>query len=242
MKDTSLALKAYTVIKKDILTCQLDPGSQIAQSQLVERYKFGTTPIREALKRLEQEGYVRPIPRFGYIICPITMNDIEDIYGVRLILESSAVQLAIQCASDEQLHQLQARANFSYTFKDHESYLNFLNHNIDFHVTIATYSNNRKLADMISNILNEMTRIFNLGLDLKDSAEEMRNEHVVLADALAARNLELAVGVITDQIIRSRQRVIDEMTKRLGQRAMSEIYPDFTGITPVRVFPLNHLE
>ena len=223
MKDFSLAEKAYSAIKKDILTCQLDPGSQIAQSQLVERYEFGITPVREALKLLEHEGYVHSIPRFGYVISPITIKDIEDIYGVRHILETSSVRLSIQRASDEQLAQLQDMATFTYIFKDRETYLLFLEHNIKFHVAIAMTSGNRKLAEMLSSVLNEMTRIFNLGLDLKDSAQEMRHEHLALADALAARDLEHAVQIVTDQINLSRQRVMEEMTLRLGQRAMSEI-------------------
>lgn len=223
MLNSSLADQAYDAIKKDILTCQLDPGSQIAQSQLVERYAFGITPIREALKRLGNEGFVRSIPRYGYVVCPITIKDIEDIYDVRLILETSAVEFAIRRASDEELAQLQESAYFTYTFKDRESYLKFLEHNSGFHASIALASGNLKLADMISRTLTEMTRIFNLGLDLKDSAAEMREEHIALANALAARDVKLAVQLINNQIVVSRQRVLDEMTRRLGQRAHSEI-------------------
>lgn len=222
MKHSSLAEKAYVAIKKDILTCHLFPGSQIAQSQLVEQYEFGVTPIREALKRLESENYVRSIPRYGYIINPITIKDIEDIYGLRLILETSAVQMAIQCASDEELACLQEGVDFTYTFKDRESYLEFLQHNIDFHVSIATASGNRKLAEMLRGVLNEMTQIFNLGLDLRDSAEEMRLEHLRLVKALAARKLEEAVQIVTDQINLSRQRVMEEISERLDQRVVSK--------------------
>lgn len=222
MKDTSLADQAYLAIKKDILTCQLSPGSQVAQSQLVERYEFGVTPIREALKRLEHENYVQSIPRYGFIIKPVTIRDIEDIYGLRLILETSSVRLAIQRASDEQLAEIREAANFSYVFKDRESYLEFLEQNIDFHVSIALASGNRKLAEMLSNTLNEMTQIFNLGLDLRDNAEEMRREHILLADALVSRNLELAVQIATDQINLSRQRVMEEISQRLDQRVLSK--------------------
>jgi DNA-binding GntR family transcriptional regulator len=223
MKPSSLAEKAYSVIKKDILTCQLYPGSQIAQSQLVERYEFGVTPIREALKRLENEDYVRSIPRFGYIINPITIRDIEDIYGLRLILETSSVRLAIQRASDEELARLEEAVDFTYTFKDRETYLEFLQHNINFHVSIAMASGNRKLAEMLSSVLTEMTQIFNLGLDLRDSAQEMRHEHQALVDALIARDLENAVQIITDQIHLSRQRVMEEFSERLDQTVMSRV-------------------
>lgn len=222
MKNSSLAEKAYIAIKRDILTCQLFPGSQIAQSQLVERYEFGVTPIREALKRLENENYVQSIPRYGYIINPITIKDIEDIYGLRLILETSSVRLAIQRASDEELLRLQEGVDFTYRFKDRQTYLEFLQHNIDFHVAIAMASGNRKLAEMLRGVLNDMTQIFNLGLDLRDSALEMRHEHVALANALAARNLENAIEIITDQIQLSRQRVMEEISESLDQRVISK--------------------
>lgn len=222
MKD-SLADQAYNVIWKDILNCVLDPGSQIAQSQLVERYDFGITPIREALKRLEQEGFVRSIPRFGYIITPITIKDVEDLYDLRLTLEESAVRKAIQRASDDQLIQLQERANFTYTYQNRETYLHFLEHNISYHYAIALASGNRKLADILAETLNEMTRIFNLGLELRDSAHEMHHEHVVLSNALFARDTERAVQIVTEQIITSRKRVVEDLMKRLDQKAISHI-------------------
>jgi DNA-binding GntR family transcriptional regulator len=225
---TSLSNQAYTAIKKDILTCALYPGSAIAQSQLVRRYDFGLTPVREALKRLEQEGFVRSIPRFGYRITPITLKDVEDLYDLRLILEQSAVRMAVQRASDEQLDQIQQKAAFTYTFRDPESYLDFLDHNISFHVTIALASKNRKLAEMLAKVLNEMTRIFNLGLDLRDSAQEMRDEHIALASALAARDVRSAEEAISEQIDRSRQRVAEMLIQRMDQQDAAEL----SGRTP----------
>jgi len=219
----SLANQAYSALKKDILTCELDPGSTIAQSQLVKRYDFGITPVREALKRLEQEGYVQSIPRFGYLITAITLKDVEDLYDLRLILERSAVRIAIQRATDEQLTQIQEKATFTYKFKNRLSYLQFLEHNNNFHVSIALASRNHKLAEMLANVLNEMTRIFNLGLDLRDSAEEMRNEHIVLAAALAKRDIQQAEQIVQDQIELSRQRVVEMLVQRLDQHAMQQI-------------------
>jgi DNA-binding GntR family transcriptional regulator len=220
---SSLANQAYTALKKDILTCELDPGSTIAQSHLVKRYDFGLTPVREALKRLEQEGYVQSIPRFGYLITSITLKDVEDLYDLRLILEQSAVRMAIQRATDEQLAQIQEKATFTYKFKNRITYLQFLEHNINFHVSIALASRNHKLAEMLANVLNEMTRIFNLGLDLRDSAEEMRNEHIVLAAALAKRDIQQAEQIVQDQIMLSRQRVVEMLVQRLDQHAMQQI-------------------
>lgn len=224
MKD-SLAEQAYNTIRRDILTCVLDPGSQIAQSQLVQRYTYGLTPIREALKRLEHEGFVRSIPRFGYIISPVTIKDVEELYDLRLILEEAAVRNAIQFAPQDQLDKLRELANFTYVYQDRETYLQFLDSNISFHHAIALASGSRKLADVLTGILSEMTRIFNLGLELRDSAQEMHHEHVALANALCERDAEQAVQIVKDQILTSRKRVTEDLTNRLEQGMVTQVSP-----------------
>jgi len=211
----SLAEQAYYVIRREILVCDLEPGRQIAQSELVERYEFGITPIREALKRLEYEGYVRSIPRFGYVVTPISLKDIEDLYDLRLTLEDMAVRQAILKATDEQLAQLKVLANFSYVYQNAETYLHFLEENTAFHYAVAMASGNRRLADLLAEILNEMMRIFHLGLELRDSAQEMNLEHKALIDALCTRDTELAIKLTEDQIVNSRRRVVEYMSKHL---------------------------
>jgi DNA-binding FadR family transcriptional regulator len=131
--------------------------------------------------------------------------------------------MAIQRATDEQLAQIQQKATFTYIFKDLGSYLEFLEQNVNFHVSIALVSKNRKLAEILANVLIEMTRIFNLGLDLRDSAEEMRNEHITLAAALVGRNIQLAEQIVQDQIMFSRRRVIEMLAQRIDLHTMQEI-------------------
>ena len=221
-KIKSISEQAYKAILMDILTCELEPGSQIAQSQLMERYAFGVTPVRESLKRLESEGFVRTIPRFGYIITPITVKDVEDIYEMRSILEQASVRLAIQRASDAQIVELEKYAALTYIYKDHESYQRFLEQNNAFHHSIAISGGNRKLADTLLNLLNQMIRIFNLGLELRDSAEEMRHEHMALIKAVQSRDTSLAEKIILDQINRSQQRVLQMISQKLEVRAITD--------------------
>lgn len=214
MTEQSQSAQAYAQIRRDILTCRLEPGRLIAQGQLVERYAFGLTPIREALKRLEQEGFVRSIPRFGYRITPVSIKDVEDLYDLRQILESGALRLAIERASDAQVAEIERQAGFRYTFGDPDSYLNFLERNVQFHVQIAQLSNNPLLAEQIGSVLHRMTRIFNLGLDLRDSAEEMQSEHQALAAAITRRDLAAALALSETQIATSRSRVLEMLALR----------------------------
>jgi DNA-binding GntR family transcriptional regulator len=215
MAPVSLSDKAYDVIKNDIITCILEPGRQIAQRQLVERYQLGTTPIREALQRLVQEGLVQPIPRFGYVINPVTLSDVREIFELRSILESAAARLAVERGSQEGLERISREATFTYVYKDRASYSEFLSRNTEFHRSIAVLAGNERLVDQISRLLDEMTRIFHLGLDLRDSAAEMRDEHMTLARALCARDQDLAVQEARAQIARSQERVLEALTSRV---------------------------
>lgn len=211
----SLSEQAYELIKADIITCALKPGVQIAQPILVERYKIGTTPIREAMQRLSQEGFVTPIPRFGYTVTPITFADVREIYELRSILESAAARLAAQRGNQHDLDQLLEKANFSYVYGERNSYTRFLDENAQFHRRIAEISGNQRLVDTISTVLDGLTRIFYLGLDLKDSAEEMRDSHIALANALKERDADQAERLVRDEVDVSRKRVLLALTRQL---------------------------
>ncbi len=219
-----LADQAYERIRKDILSCILSPGAQIAQSQLAEQYHTGLTPIREALQRLAHEKLVSPVPRSGYFVSPITYSDVRELFELRTILETSAVRLAVQRGSQEQLSAIRKIADFSYRYNDHEDYIRFLKLNTDFHCSIARLAGNQRLTDTLSKILDELTRVFHMGLDLKDSAEEMREEHLSLSQALIERDDDLAVKIIQTQVGRSAQRIMEAI--------LSQVRKGLTGFVP----------
>ena len=209
--NTSLAGQVYEAIKKDIISCALGPGQQIAQQQLAERYGVGITPVREALQKLTREGLVLTIPRFGYLVTTITISDVAEIFELRAILESAAARLAAARASDEQVEQLAGLAGYTYVYKDRDSYSDFLAHNRAFHIALAKASGNKRLIAAISHLMDELTRMFHLGLDLKDSAAEMRQEHQELVEVLRQRNPEEAEKIVLAQINRSRQRIYEAL-------------------------------
>jgi DNA-binding GntR family transcriptional regulator len=212
----SLADQAYETIKSDIITCVLEPGQQVAQSQLVERYQTGVTPVREALQRLAQEGFVQAIPRFGYVVSPLTFSDIHEMFELRSIVETAGVRLATVRGSEKQLEAISEAANFTYVYKNRQSYSDFLERNTAFHRSIAVAAGNERLVAFISKLLDELTRVFHVGLDLRDSAEEMRDEHIALARVLRERDPDRAEQLVRSQISRSQERVLEALTNRSG--------------------------
>ncbi len=218
--DQSLTARAYEALKADIITCALQPGQQIAQRQLARQYQAGLTPIREALQRLAQEGFVQPLPRYGYIVSPIALSDVREIFQLRAILEGAAARLAAEKASPQQLERIAGAARSTYVYRDRATYSHYLASNAAFHRSVALAAGNQRLADQVSRILDELTRLFHLGLDLKDAAEEMLCEHLALAEALAAHDAVRAEQIVLGQIARSQQRVLDALMRPAGSRSI----------------------
>jgi DNA-binding GntR family transcriptional regulator len=161
---------------------------------------------------LAQEGLVQPIPRFGYTVSYVTLSDVHEIYEFRLILEPAAARLAAQQGTDEELGEIARFAELTYTYPAGESHV----HNDDFHRSIALAAGNRRLQEVTFRVIDEMTRIFHLGLDLSTSIGEMRKEHLALAQALTSRKADQAEELMYNQILRSKERVLEALMRRLG--------------------------
>jgi DNA-binding GntR family transcriptional regulator len=228
MDKQSLSKQAYQLIKADIVSCSLSPGQLIGQAALAQSYPVGITPIREALRQLAQEGFVQSIPRLGYIVSLITVQDVEEIYEMRMLLESAAVRLAAERGSHEQLKSLAESAGFSYTYKNPTSYTEFLQHNADFHHALALASENQRLADLVQKTLDELNRVFHLGLDYRDSAEEMSLDHIALARAVFERDADTAEKLVRGEITRSRERVMQALKRLPNIPHSNTVFTSFT--------------
>ena len=210
----TLANKAYEQIKSDIITCTYEPGQQIAQPQLVEKYQIGITPVREALQRLAQEGFLQPIPRFGYVVTSISIPDVYQIYELRAILEPAAAYIAAKIAAQEDLEHLLKNADFSYIPGDRQSIIDFVKNNAKFHLSVAKATGNRRLVEAISKLLDEMARIFHLGLNFREMSQEVRAEHLAIATAIYQRDPAKAEQTSREEIASSRERILDVLRNR----------------------------
>ncbi|WPB57713.1 GntR family transcriptional regulator [Xylophilus sp. GOD-11R] len=87
----SRAEDAYTLIKRDIAEFRLLPGDRFTEGEVSERLGVSRTPVRQALFRLQQEGFVEVLFRAGWRVLPFDFDEFEQLYELRLVLESTAV-------------------------------------------------------------------------------------------------------------------------------------------------------
>ena len=209
--------QAYDRIKHDIISCILPPGSGISESQLGAQYGFGKAPIRMALQRLAHEGLVRAMPRRGYVVSPVTLQDIQDIFELRLMLEPTAARLAAGKVDASRLKLLDDVCRAGYRPGDIASTHRFLQANASFHVTIAQATGNQRLAHTIEALLDEMTRLLHMGLTSRDRTTEMQHEHGALVKALRRGDGATAEQICREQIEAAREMVL---TAALKSRAV----------------------
>lgn len=200
---------AYAAVKQDIIECVLVPGSEVTEPELGSRYGFGKAPLREALIRLVHESLIEAIPRSGYRISPVTIQDVHDIFDLRLLLEPTAARRAAGHIEAPLLTSLNELCRSGYTPGDRATESAFLRANRQFHVAIAAASGNGRLARVIERLLEETERLFHLGLAVRDRTDEMQHEHEELLRALVDGDPDAAERITVEQVTAARTMVMD---------------------------------
>src|SRR5262245_55719266 len=103
----TLADQAYAQVKAMIFDFALLPGDRFSESELAQRVQVSRTPLRQALQRLEREGFLQVFPKLGWQVAPLDFDAFDALYDLRVLIECHAVQ---RLATREERPQLKALA------------------------------------------------------------------------------------------------------------------------------------
>jgi DNA-binding GntR family transcriptional regulator len=208
----TVADEVYEDLRRDIITLRHEPGAALTEAQLAAIHGTSRVPVREACRRLQQDGLLVGVPYKGYSVTVISADDVRDAFELRGVLETSAFRLSKGRTTDTDFDRLERLALHDYTYHDWNSYARFLERNSDFHVRLAALAGNARLTGTLATLLGSMLRFFYLGLDLGDYGAEMRSEHEELVDRLRGGDTEGAATSLERQIETSRDRVLHALS------------------------------
>jgi DNA-binding GntR family transcriptional regulator len=191
------------------MTGRIRPGDRLVEGELARVWGVSKSPLREALKALQHEGLVEAVPRRGYLVTPITVKQVADLFDLRLIIEREAAARAARSATAAHVDELRGLVGDPYTPGDLDSYHRFLSQNKQFHLAVARATGNQRLVVLLERLLDEMERLFHLGLDVRDRADMLVREHQDLVAAIEARDPERAAAVAEAQVEHARQMVLE---------------------------------
>ena len=217
---------AYRTIKDDIISCALQPGEEVSEARLLERYGFSKAPIRSALMRLRQEGLVVSRGRRGNMVSRITFRDVQEIFQLRLLLEIVATKLAAGKVDAERIHELNSAVVSGYTAGDKKSEATYLRANREFHTYIAEASGNQRLAALVVNLMEQHERIVHLGLALQQREHEFPHVHDDLVTALIEGDGERAAQFAERALKGGQRKVVEALLSSASDDAVPGVVGD----------------
>lgn len=211
--DTSQGGRVYQEIKWRIVYGKYRPGAHVSEATLARVHRASRTPIREALSRLSEDGYVERGTGRGFVIAPVTVTMIRNTFQLRRLLEGAAAALAAEAATADEIRQMRDLAEYHYREGDPESYRAALARNLEFHLAVAAASHNDLLVDMVQYCLMQLDRVLSLGADFKPFREGSTEEHGAVVDAIERRDSRKARNVMERHLDRTGRLIMDNVMR-----------------------------
>jgi DNA-binding GntR family transcriptional regulator len=218
LKLKSLGNGVYEALKSALLSCELEPGQRLVEKELISFIGTSRTPIREAIIKLEQEGLVtRHNGKGGYFAASIDENKLEEIYGLRNILESYCIGLTIDRITDEELSYLEQIIREEKLPGNQRNIHTLIELDTKFHETIYRASRNKKLYEILSNLRNQIYRCRAMSFKSRERKSIPLWNHKDLFRAIKNKNKRLAKKLVTDTISRSKRIVLQTLLEKKGK-------------------------
>lgn len=223
----NLSARVYNQIKNLILCNEIMPGQKLHHQQLSERLGVSRTPVREALTRLVQEGYVSFLPNRGFTCKEIRMQEAEELYELREALEAFAVERAIATLTDHALAQLREKINAYGRDVQHRFSRERLVYDQDVHLQIAALTGNDTLRNTLSHVFERI--VLKRRTDgLYDPARGIaaHQEHLRLLGAMERRDTAEAVAILRNHIQAGKKNVMADLEHRQEIRGLRAVATD----------------
>jgi DNA-binding GntR family transcriptional regulator len=201
--------RVYDEIRSRILYGRYRPAAHLSEATLARVHRASRTPVREALSRLCEEGLVVADPGRGFIIAPISLNTVRNMFEVRRLLEGSAAEGAAARATDEEIARMCELAIYEYRPGDQESYRLALTRNVEFHVAVANGTHNGLLVGLVRNCLTLFDRVLSLGANFQSFHEPSSPEHIRIANAIKARDAQASRAAAEHHVERASRLMMD---------------------------------
>lgn len=180
----------FNTLREAILKGELKPGERLMELQLAAKLGVSRTPIREAIRMLEQEGLAVTIPRKGAEVAKMTEKDMEDVLQVREALDELAASIACEQITEEQLGELAgAMKEFEASIKT-KDVKKIAEIDVKFHDIIYQSTGNPKLVNILNNLREQMYRYRIEYLKDERIYPNLLKEHQEILEGLSKKNKE----------------------------------------------------
>ena len=194
----------------------LKPGERLMEIHLAEQLGVSRTPVREAIRKLELEGYVIMMPRRGTYVSNLSIKDINEVFEIRTSLDSLASGLAAERITDDELEQLQRLLVIIGEAIKERDMDKIVEADTKFHDLLYQASRNNRLVGIIHNLREQLTSFRAKSMAYPGRLEETLEEHRRIVDTIAQGNVEAAQKASEYHMERSEHTLLLSMEDKEG--------------------------
>jgi DNA-binding GntR family transcriptional regulator len=188
------------IIRKAIISGELIPGEKLSEPELSQKLGISRTPLREAIRILEQEGFLVVIPRRGAFVTEVSSKDVEDIYVIKSTLEGLAARLAAPHMEEKDLRKMEEINRKLQSFSDPGLSLEFFRIHSEFHFVFLKASGNERLFQINKNLMDHFQRFGIISFSLPGRYREATSQHEEIIDAFRRQDAASAERLVFENV------------------------------------------
>lgn len=216
MGNINLSTKVYQDIKYMLMTLHFPPGTLLREQTVAEVLGVSRTPVREAFQRLAQEGWLQIGEGRRALVSPVTITDIDNIFRLRMLLESYAVEETF-CGKKSRRLAGELDQVLSVMGERDLDRVTFAQLDMEFHSLLMKNVENERLSRFWKTLHEESSRLAIMTLpdrsaqEAPDRTERVMQEHAAILDSLWKKDRAAALSSLNDHLVNSRNALLRKM-------------------------------
>jgi DNA-binding GntR family transcriptional regulator len=217
MQPISMRDVAYDVLRRAIITNKLAPLERLLEEHLARELNVSRTPLREALKVLESEGFAQRLPSGGYQVAPLSAQELDNLYSIRLVLEGLAARKAAEHVTPEALDAMEHCNEQMKLHWQKQRIEESLQAGRAFHAEIYRASHNNNLALLLQRLGDQIARYRYYSIIYR--VPEAYEDHFGITAALRDRDAERAEALSRAHVAVEHRLVLSKLRERMAAGA-----------------------
>ena len=207
-RGANLTDRVYEELRQNILLGKYQDGEALTELGVAKELKVSRTPVREALRQLELEELVEIRPNRGAVVKGITIEDIRDIYEIRIMIESMAAARAALEAAPEDLDMLEETLDLTQFYLERENYEKLLSMDGRFHQQLYDICQSRMRRRILKDLHNYVGRSRGASLKTEGRAIESLHEHRLILEAMKNHDAEAAKARMAEHVRNTQNNIM----------------------------------
>lgn len=207
-KDKTIRRKVYDYLREQLLSGKIPPHQHLIEVRIAKEIGTSRTPVREALHSLELEGLIESIPKVGYVVKPISEEEVEEICEIRAVVEGLAARWAIEKSHQRLIFELKRNISLAEEKVRNGEIKSFVDLDAQFHEIISKLSGSKRLLEFGQTLRRHMLRYRIQSIYLTDNVLRAIRGHKGILKAIKRGNLEEVNQAIKEHLEQSKKDIL----------------------------------